>query len=265
MLKIVTSLSFLYTLTIALLVLYGLFYYRNFVRSAIHRKRFAIIFSVISIACFAFLWINIHAPLKLKTFSNLDHHFIRLDGFNVTGSIELGRSDTANFDNNSFSSFLLSKKDSQVMVNSKYSEEPFYAGTNGKFQILSKTFPAEAHTISFSYDSVSAIVKVIEDNSFELSLNGQVFKTEKQVRKGIATWNLFKDESSFLNSLYYNNERLINSLKNIYVLRNDVSRKESGDLKYFISGRLFQYTQSASYDRQKLRLDGLSFIYFNSG
>src|SRR5882757_2447361 len=157
MLKIITSLSFLYALTIIVLAFYGLVYYRDFARSALHRRKFPVIFFIISAACFLFLWINIHAPLKLKTFSNLDHHFIKHDGFIVNGKIELGRSDTVNFDNTSFNSFVLSKKDNQVTVVSRYAEEPFYAGTDGKYRLLSKAWPAIAHTVSFKYDSVAVI------------------------------------------------------------------------------------------------------------
>ena len=259
MLKIVTSLSFLYALTIGILVLYGLFYYRDFVRSAWHRRKFPIVFFIISAACFSFLWINIHAPLGLKTFSNLDHHFIRQDGFIVNSNIELGKSDTVNFNNNSFSSFILAKKNSQVTVTSRYSEEPFYAGIDGKYQLLSTTWPAVGHTVSFKYDSVSAMVKAIDENSFELSLNNQVFKTVKQVKKGIALWNVFKEENSFINSSYYNNEKLNNCLKNILLVRNDVSKKESGELKYFIAGRIFQNAGSVGYDQQKLQLNDLRF------
>jgi hypothetical protein len=259
MLKIITSLSFLYAFTIAILLLYGLWFYRGFVRSALHRKRFPFVFGVISLACFAFLWINIHAPLRLKTFSNLDHHFIRHDGFIVNGSIELGKSDTVNFTNNSFSSFILSKKDGQVNIISRYSEDPFYVSTSGKYQLLSTVYPAAGHSVSFKYDSVSAIGRTASGNSFELSLNGQLFKVEKKIKKGSSFWNVFKEETSFINSSYYNDEKLVNCLRNIFVLRNDVSRKESGELKYFLSGRIFQYAQRLSYDQQNLKLNDLRF------
>jgi hypothetical protein len=201
----------------------------------------------------------VHAPLKLNTFSNLDHHFIRHDGFVVRGSIELGRSDTVNFDNNSFSSFILSKKDKQVIVSSGYSEEPFYTGIDGKFQLLSKTWTAAGHSVSFKYDSVTSGIKTISDNNFELSLNGQIFKTGKQIKKGITLWNLFKEENSFINSAYYNNEKLVNCLRNILIARNDVSKNESGDLNYFIAGRIFQYATTIGYDQQKLQLKDLKF------
>src|SRR6478672_10503807 len=166
MLKVITSLSFLYALTIVILVVYGLVYYRDFTRSALQKKKFPLIFLVISIACFGFLWINIHAPLKLKTFSNLDHHFLRQDGFIVNKTIELGRADTVNVDNNSFNSFLFAKKEGQVMVLSKYSEEPFYAGINGKYELQSASWPASGHSIAVKCDSVVVRVGTLEEGNF---------------------------------------------------------------------------------------------------
>ncbi|MEI9910874.1 MAG: hypothetical protein WDO71_15105 [Bacteroidota bacterium] len=268
MLRIVTSLSFLYALTIAVLLVYGLLYYRDFVRSAWHRKRFPVVFLIITAACLGFLWINIHAPLKLHTFSNLDHHFIRHDGFSVNGSIEMGRSDTVNFTNNSFSSFVLSKKKGEVAVTSGYSEEPFYLNDGAVYKLASKIYPVAGHSFSCKVDAVSVIVKVIADNSFELSLNGQVFKTEKPIKKGIASWNIFKDENTFINSPYYNNEKLINTLRHLLIIRNDVSRQGAGELNYFISGRLFQFVDKAAYDQQAVHANDLRFtatIPDNSG
>src|SRR6185436_11050270 len=200
MLRIITSLSFLYALTIVLLIIYGWVYYRDFTRSAMQRKKFPLVFLVIGAACFSFLWINIHAPLRLKTFSNLDHHFIRHDGFLVNKSIELGRSDTVNFDNNPFSSFILTRKDSQVTVTSRYSDEPFYTGINGTYQLLSSSWPAAGHSILLACDSVVVTVKTVDEDNFALSLNNQVFQAKKQIKKGLTAWNLFKDESSFINS-----------------------------------------------------------------
>ena len=89
MLKFLTSLSFLYAISIIVIVLYGMFYYRNFAKARFSR-RFPVAFLIIGAACFFFLWVNIHAPIALKTFSNLDHHFIRHDGFEVKKRIELG-------------------------------------------------------------------------------------------------------------------------------------------------------------------------------
>ncbi|HWR34072.1 MAG TPA: hypothetical protein VN451_11110, partial [Chitinophagaceae bacterium] len=106
MLKFITSLTFLYAFTIFVLALYGLIFYKNFKSDNLRKNRFPIVFFLISIAGLSFLYFNIHAPLSLKAFSNLDHHFIRHDGFNVAGSIELGRTDTVNFKNNSYNRFV---------------------------------------------------------------------------------------------------------------------------------------------------------------
>jgi hypothetical protein len=259
MLKFFTSLSFLYLLAITALVVYGLLYYRDFVRSARQRKRFPIIFSIVGIACFAFLWTNIHAPLRLKTFSNLEHHFIRHDGFIVSREIELGGSDTANFDNNPFNSFLLSKKNHEVTVLSNYSEEPFYTGAEGRFELLSKGWTATDHTVSFNYDSVSSRISAKGDNSFELNINREVISLSRQLKKGISLWNLFKDEASFINSVHYNDEQLVNCLKNILIVRDNVSGKTGGNLVYFISGKIFQHVSNVHYDQQKLQLKDLHF------
>ena len=113
MLKFLTSLSFLYAISIIVLLVYGFLYYRDFEKARFPR-RFPVVFLIISVACFSFLWINIHAPLTLKTFSNLDHHFIRHDGFEVNKKIELGRADTVNYEHNSFNRFEIARRNGQV-------------------------------------------------------------------------------------------------------------------------------------------------------
>src|SRR5260221_2283432 len=260
MLKFLTSLTFLYIFTIGLLLLYGVIYYRNFVRSDYQRKRFPFVFMLISAACFSFLYFNIHAPLKLKTFSNLDHHFIRHDGFEVSRNILLGRSDTINNPDNSFNRFAVDKENNQLTILSVYSEEPFYAASTGNYKILSVTYPATGHSSSLRCDSVSATVRAIADSSFELLINNQpVFKTSKMIRRGSSAWNVFKDDESFINTSYYTAEKLINSLKNILLLRDNVSRKEGGDLKYFLSGRIFRNISTVQYDEKKIKLNDLAF------
>ena len=91
MLKFLTSLSFLYAISIIALLLYGIFYYRNFAKARFPR-RFPVVFLIIGVCCVSFLWVNFHAPMTLKTFSNLDHQFIRHDGFEVryAGHVETG-------------------------------------------------------------------------------------------------------------------------------------------------------------------------------
>jgi hypothetical protein len=121
MFKFFTSLTFLYAIAIVVLLLYGLLYYKNFIKNGYQKRRFPLVFLLIGVACFSFLYFNIHAPLSLKTFSNLDHHFIRHDGFAVAKSIELGRTDTVNYSGNSFNRFILDKQSNQLNVSSSYS------------------------------------------------------------------------------------------------------------------------------------------------
>ena len=261
MLKFLTSLTFLYAFTIAVLLLYGFLYYRSFVKNGYQKRRFPVVLLLIAAACFSFLYFNIHAPLQLKTFSNLDHHFIRHDGFMVSKSIELGRSDTVNYKGNSFNRFLLGKQSNELQVISPYSEEPFYAAASGgSYKLLSVNYPATNHSISFRADSFSVSIRAIEDSSFELNINNVVVsRTGKVIKKGLISWNIFKDDISFINSSCYTNEKLADALRCILLLRDDVSREGMGELKYFVSGRLFQYATAVKYEGEYISLNNIGF------
>lgn len=259
MFKILTSLSFLYFFSIAVLLVYGFVYHRNFRQSRFKRGVFPAVFLIIGASCLSFLWINIHAPLSLKTFSNLDHHFIRHDGFEVTKKIELGRSDTVNYENNSFSSFLFTGKNSGVELSSTYSEEPFYSGNGNSYRILSVNYPAAGHVVSFQCDKTTITISANDDDWYELKAGGTVTRKQLKVKKGISCWNLFRNEDAFINSAYYNNEKLVDCLESIMFLRDDVSGKKAGELKYFFSGRLFDYVGKVNYDEQSLQLNNLQF------
>jgi hypothetical protein len=211
-------------------------------------------------ACFSFLYFNINAPLKLKTFSNLDHHFIRHDGFRVARTIELGRTDTVNYKGNAFDRFVLDKRNSKLAVSSSYSEDPFYSSSGSSYKLLSVNYPAADHIVSFRCDSIAVSLKTISDSSFELRLNSaEAFTTGKLVKKGLLSWNIFKDDISYINSSYYTNEKLVAALKNIMLVRDDVSRNASGALKYFLSGRLFQYAMDIKYDGKNIQKDNMAF------
>lgn len=260
MLKFLTSLSFLYAFSIAVLLLYGWLYYKSFSKNGFQRRRFPVVFLAIALACFGFLYFNIHAPLKLRTFSNLDHHFIRHDGFRVARSIELGRNDTVNYTGNSYNRFILHKQKNELVLSSPYSEDPFYAAAGNSYKLLSINYPAVDHTISFQLDSVSVGLKTMTDSSFELRVNeDKGFTTGKLVKKGIISWNVFKDDPGFINSAYYTNEKLVTVLKSIMLLRDNVSRTGAGELKYFLSGRLFQYAKNIKYDEKNIQKDKIVF------
>jgi hypothetical protein len=260
MLKFLTSLTFLYAIAIAVLLLYGFLYYKSFIKNGYQKRRFPLVFLVIGTACFSFLYFNIHAPLSLKTFSNLDHHFIRHDGFAVARSIELGRNDTVNYNGNSFNRFILSKEKNQIQVSSSYSEEPFYTAAGSSFKLLSVNYPAANHSLSFQIDSALVNLKSIGDTGFELTINNAVVgRTGKIIRKGIAAWYMLKDDIAFINSSWYTNEQLVAVLKNILLLRDDVSKNDAGELKYFLSGRIFQYANAVKYDEKNIQQDNIAF------
>lgn len=260
MLKFFTSLTFLYAFTIAVMLVFGILYYKSFIKNGFQKKRFPFAFLMIGIACLSFLYINIHAPLSLKTFSNLDHHFIRHDGFSVAKSIELGRTDTANFKNHSFSRFMLNRQGKKLTVSSSYSEEPFYTSSGNSYKLLSANYPASGHAVSFIIDTFIVSVKTVTDTSFELRINNSVIaKTGKDIRKGTTCWNKFKDEISFINSPWYSNESLVNNLRYIMLLRDDVSRNKAGELKYYLAGQVFQSAKDIKYDKQVIIAGNLAF------
>ncbi|MEP7376555.1 MAG: hypothetical protein ABI675_24370 [Chitinophagaceae bacterium] len=259
MLKILTSLTFLYAVAIIALLLYGFLYYRNFEKSRYQRSQFPIVFSIISAACISFLWINIHAPLRLETFSNLDHHFIRHDGFEVTRKIELGGTDTTNYKNNSFNRFILSKQNGQVGINAVYSEDPLYLEREDGYRILSKNYSAIGHTLSFQSSAGNISINAKQDNLIELKIGEKIFNREVVIKKAISGWNIFRDEDEFINSSYYNNQQLVTCLNNILLIRDDVSRRKAGELKYFLAGRLFSHAGKIKYDEVSVQMKDQQF------
>ncbi len=251
-LRFFTSLSFLYLLAIGVIIIYGALYYRDFVQSRYQRRRFPVIFFIITAACIFFLWSNMHAPLQLKTFSNLDHHFIRHDGFAVNGAIELGRSDTANDRSASFNRFVFSRKSGNVTVSAPYSEDPFYISGDTGYRIASVSYPAVAHAISFQSEKEQISFRVISENEYELKVGDNLYKKEQVVKRGISCWNIFRDEEGFINSPAYNDERVVNCLKNILVLRDNILRKKGGEARFFLSGRVFAYVNKVTYDNKEI-------------
>lgn len=259
MLKIISSLSFLYAFTLILLLWYGLYYYRSLPKPGRRRKWFLPVFVGISIACFLFLYINMHAPLNLKTYSNLEHYFIRNDGFRVMKAIELGKSDTVHTVNKTFNRFHFSKKENGVVLTSAYSDDPFYVSTSGIYRLASVSYPADGHILSFKVDSIPVSLKMQNGNEFELSVRDDKFNSGREIKRGASAWTIFKDLDSFINSDQYPNLLLTESLKNIYFLRDSVNRSEYGRLKIFLPAGLFKTISVIEYDGKKIRQQDLSF------
>ncbi len=260
MLKFLTSLTFLYVFAISLMIGYGLVYYRSFTRNGYQRRLFPWVFLLIAAGCFSFLYFNIHASLQLKTFSNLDHHFIRHDGFRVTKKIELGRTDTVNYKGNPYNNFLLAKNNNRVSVTSAYSEEPFYISRKGINSLVSVSYPAAGHSISFRVDTTKVKISGHADNSLEMLINDQVVsKIQRTIRRGLTAWSVFQDDTSFINSGWFTNEQLYNALRDIMLLRNDFSANETGGLKFFLSGQLFRFARAVQFDNTSIAVHDLSF------
>lgn len=259
MLSFLTSLSFLYAFTIALLLWYGFVYYRSFAKNGSQKRRFPLVFLAITAACVSFLYFNIHAPLRLHTFSNLDHHFIRHEGFRVSQRIELGRNDTINYKTNSFNRFVLERKAEQLHVNAPYSEEPFYISSGKTYRVASVAYPANLHKITLQFSNGTISINTSGENKYSLSINNDIVCTvNRTIKKGLTAWNIFREDTGFVNSSWYTDDRLINGLRNISLIRDNVSRDVSGELKYFLSGRIFQQG-SVYYDEKALHQSDLAF------
>src|SRR4030095_9640728 len=118
------------------------------------------------------------------------------------------------------------------------------------FHILSVNYPAIGHVVSFQCDKINMIVHALDDNWFEIKAGEENFKLQRVIKKGSSCWNIFRDDDVFINSVYYNNEKVVACLKNILFLRDDVSRKQGGELKWFLSGGLFRSAKKIKYDEQ---------------
>lgn len=249
MIRFFTSLSFLYGVTIVSLLIYGLFYYRDFVKGRFHHRRFPIFFGVIAFCCLGFLWIQTHAPLALRTYSNLDHHFIRHKGYAITGSFSLGYADTASDPGAAFNNFTFSRKGSAALIQSAYSEDPLYVQRDGPFRLLSVTYPAAGHTINFRKGTTGISVSVIDEKELELKTGADSrFRIPFTLKRGSSIWNLVRENDSFIGSPFFNNPEIAGALKNVYLLRDGVTRREGGELRFFLSGRLLRSTGIVQYE-----------------
>jgi hypothetical protein len=255
MLRFLTTLSFLYIVTIVTVLLYGYFYYRSVSRNGRYPRIFPFIFLLIGTACFSFLWFNMHPSLKQKTFSNLDHYFLRHDGFLVSRNIELGKNDTAENSTSACNRFSFSKSGGRLTVSSVYSEEPFYCRTAGNYRLLSHVFPASGHRVSFVSRKTTFSI-LARDSLFEFSAGSAVFKINRKIRKSVTAWDLVKDQSKFISSAFYADEQVMAALRQIILLRENA---ETGDLNYFIGGRIFKYAHSLKYDDKLIKSADLTF------
>ncbi|MCB9056290.1 MAG: hypothetical protein H6549_10560 [Chitinophagales bacterium] len=258
MLQFLTSLSFFYFVCIVLITFYAIAYFRSFAKTRRPVKGFLLVFGIIGFCCLGFLYIHIHPPGKLKTYTNLDHHFIQHDGYLVKGSIELGNSDTANFSSNPYNSFVFERSDNGLKVSSEYSEEPFYLRASDGYQIASVNFPA-SNTLQLNTDTLRISIQTNSDENFIIQVDEKPFSVHKKIKWGINAWNLFKENNEFINSSFYSDEKLSNGLKSVYILRNNISKTQTGDLCYFISGRIFRAAKDIHYDNKQVVPASLQF------
>ncbi|MBK6828355.1 MAG: hypothetical protein IPG86_16520 [Chitinophagaceae bacterium] len=258
MFSFITSLSFLYLFSALLIIGYGFLYYRSFIRNGRQRKDFPWVILLITAACFFFLWFSFHAPLRSGSISNLDHHFIRHDGFRVNGTVLLGSTDTAGQQSKAYSHFRISKSNGAFQLESDYADEPFYSRENGSSKLLSKSWEAVGHSISFQADSQSVNLQVKSDKEFILRINNQsAGYAIKEIKRGSSAWELFKNDSVLIASGFASNENMAGGLKQIYLLRDGFSEEADGQLRFFASAALFRFAGNVSIDQTVLSIDNL--------
>lgn len=260
MLPFISSLTFLYAFCIAVMLFYGMRYYRNFARNGYQPRLFPWVWLSVAAACFFFLFINMQAPLSLRSYSNTDHHFLRHEGFRVAGRIELGKTDTLASGGNSYNRFVFSRSGGQLRLQSDYSEDPFYIASGPVYQLASVVHNASGHALSFRAGSAQVQVRVTGDSTTELQVNGETLcRVSKLLRVGSNCWNIFRDDPGFVNTSWYTYEPLLQSLQSVFLLRDDLSRTKHGALKFFIAGRFFNNGQELRYDGQPLQRSQFAF------
>ena len=254
------SLSFLYLFTALLMGVYGLYYYRNFIRNGYQPRLFPWLFLLLFGVCLSMLWMKFQPLKHSATYSNLDHHFLKHTGYRVNQMVVLGRTDSTNRGRNNYNEFRISKSKGQYQVLSAYSEEPLYNTANGVHQLLSASWPATGHTLSFQTDAGRVSLYVRSADHFELRVNGQTAGSrDKKVKRAIQAQVLFQDDTLFASSGYMADERLTLPLQHIYLLRQSFSGKDSGQLHFYVSSRIFHTVEELSYDQQPLQAASTAF------
>ncbi|MFN4313214.1 MAG: hypothetical protein ACK4E0_02895 [Chitinophagaceae bacterium] len=255
----ITSLSFLYTLTGLAVLWFAFFQYRDFKAGRVRKWRFIALFVTISVACLSFLWIHFHAPLSLRTYSNLEHHFLEHSGFIVKKKMMLGGADTANMASAPYNEFWLEPKGDQLAVRSTYQEEPAYAGRAGEFQLLSKSYPAIGHRFGLVRGNLKLEIKCLSDDQFELLLNNASFSRQQLIRRGIRVWDLFRSDSSFANEAWINDLAVSDALRHTYILRNEIGKEGKGALVFFGSDKLIKNGFQLTIDGTPISQSDLHF------
>lgn len=257
--RFLSSLTFLYALAGILLVLFAIWQYNDFRRGKYKRSRFLFVFGITAIACLGFLGVHFHAPLSLKTFSNLDHYFIKHDGFRVKRELVLGQTDSANYRKASYNEFIVSAAGEKVRLHSPYSEEPSFYTTGEKYSLLSPHYTANGHSLSLRVRNQQLGLSVSDGDRIELQIEDRKLEVKLLVKKGIQVWSLFRDHPDWINNPSPNDEAYEKVLNEIYLVRDELNRSEYGELIFFISGKLFSLASSLQYDGQAIAPQSLRF------
>jgi len=192
--------------------------------------------------------------MRLKSFSNLDHHFIRHDGFVLPGKVELGKGDTSEGNNASHNSFIFQKEEDKVRISSSYSEEPFFLFNGKERKLLSAHYAVPGSILRFRVSLAEVTIKQHADGEMELIIQNEKFKWKVPPGKNIVSiLAAFREDPAFASSRFVSEIQLTGCLKNIFIIPMDDS------IVYYLSGRLFQFASSIKINDRIITKEENSF------
>src|SRR5690606_4470588 len=161
------------------------------------------------------------------------------DGYRIKNQLILGQTDTVNNSRAAYNIFQWKTNEKGFQLNVPYSEEPAYISQGNHFKVMSPVFESAGHTLQISIAGKQFKVQQLEDDVIRLSIAEKNIDRKILIKKGIQLWDLFKDQPDYLEQVTFNDEWLTTALQQVYLIRDEVSRKEYGKLYYFLSGKLF--------------------------
>lgn len=253
------SLSFFYLFSTALLLWLAWAQYRDNRNGLWRPWRFRLVWILVLLASMGFLYVHIHAPQRLRTYSNLDHSFLRQDGFLVKKQLRLGGADTSNFSRAAYNEFILRPGSSGAELSAVYAEEPAYYSIGSNYRLLSPLRPVANSRLELAKGSVKLSIHNPSPHTYVLQVGEQQFERKMEIRKGLQVWHLFRDHADWTSHPMAQDPVIAECLKSIYLVRDSLNRDYYGDLSYFFSQRLWLQVDAIRYNGQPLHARDMQY------
>lgn len=253
------SLSFYYLLATALLLGLAWAQYRDNRLGRQRAWRFRLVWILIVLASLGFLYAHMHAPQSLGTYSNLDHSFLRHDGFVVQKQLRLGGEDTSRFSRARYNAFLLRPTETGAELKAEYSEEPAYYASGSHYRLLSPKWPVSNGQLELEEGRVKLRISNPGPDTYMLQIGDQQFVRKLEIRKGLQAWHLFRDQSDWATQSMAQDPLVAHWLKSIYLVRDSLNRESHGELSYYISQGLWPEIDAIRYNGEPIHARDLQF------